>query len=156
MNIFVTNKCPIKSAQYLDTKRVNKMILESAQILSTSMRECGYIGDDIYKSTHKNHPSCIWARSSRANYKWLLTHYRALAKEYYTRRGKWHKSYSQLNMRLSEGTKLIPKGKLTPFVNCAARQDMNISYKHINDVHIAYKLYLDKRWENDKIKPVWS
>ena len=34
MNIFALDKCPMQSAQWLDDIRKNKMILESAQMLS--------------------------------------------------------------------------------------------------------------------------
>lgn len=156
MNIFVTSKCPVESAQFLDTKRVNKMILESAQMLSTAMREHGYINDDIYKTTHKNHPSNIWVRTTRANYQWLLDHFKALAETYYARRGKWHKSYRELYMKLSEGAKYIPEGELTPFANCAANKDKGVDYKHISDTIHAYQLYLNDRWDTDIREPVWS
>jgi len=154
MNIFFTSPCPVESAKFLDTKRVNKMILESAQLLSTALRENGYEGD-IYKSTHRNHPSTVWARQSRDNYIWLLRHFEALAKEYHARRGKWHKSYITLYNTLSNAVSYIPEGKLTPFANCAAREDLGISYKHLEDVHQAYKLYLNERWDLDKKEPTW-
>jgi len=56
-------------------KHVVKMILESAQILSTAHRVLD--GDDyadkygLYKIAHKNHPSTIRARSGGLNYLWL-------------------------------------------------------------------------------------
>jgi hypothetical protein len=37
MNIFVTSDCPKLSAQALDNKRVVKMVLETAQLLSTAI-----------------------------------------------------------------------------------------------------------------------
>lgn len=155
MNIFFTSECPTESAKFLDTKRVNKMILESAQMLSTALRINGFEGD-IYKATHANHPSNIWARETRANYLWLLDHFKALAEEYYSRRGKWHKSYVNLYDTLSNNSHLIPDGKLTSFANCAARQDLNISYKHLQDVTLAYRLYLADRWKLDKREPTWT
>lgn len=154
MNIFVTDICPIKSAKFLDTKRVNKMILESAQMLSTAARIHGYEGK-VYKITHKNHPSNVWARETRANYQWLLAHLKALAEEYYLRRGKWHKSYTELFESLSEASEVIPIGKLTPFANCATNKAFGVSYKHVDDTFEAYRLYLKKRWKTDKREPVW-
>jgi hypothetical protein len=156
MNIFFTSSCPVESAKFLDTKRVNKMILESAQLLSTALRENGYEGDGIYKATHRNHPSNIWARQSKSNYIWLLKHFKALAEEYYSRRSKWHKSYTTLYNTLADAVSYIPEGDLTPFANCAAREDLGISYKHLDDVHVAYQLYLNERWDLDKKEPVWT
>ena len=75
MNIFVTHLDPVKCAQNLDDKRVIKMILESAQMLSTSINVSG--GKGPYKTTHVNHPCSVWVRSSNANYYWLLNHFQA-------------------------------------------------------------------------------
>ena len=68
MNIFVTSNCPKLSAQALDNKRVVKMVLENAQLLSTAI----FINSDIiynrlYKPTHLKHLCTIWAAESLAN-----------------------------------------------------------------------------------------
>lgn len=61
MNIFVTDISPIVSAQALDDKRVVKMILESAQLLSSAIFiNSQSIYNDIYKPTHLKHPCTIW------------------------------------------------------------------------------------------------
>jgi len=155
MNIFVTNDNPIISAINLDDKRVIKMILESAQMLCTALHEHGVSHLAQYKPTHKNHPSNVWCRETHMNYGWLLMHFAALCSEYTHRTGKVHKSSSLFN-DLFLGINYIPKGKLTPFANCAARSDMNISYKHLTDIPIAYRLYLVDRWANDKLIPKWT
>ena len=62
MNIFVTSNCPILSAQALDNKRVVKMVLETAQVLSTAIFiNSGITYDGIYKPTHLKHSCTIWA-----------------------------------------------------------------------------------------------
>lgn len=156
MNIFFTDKSPIKSAKYLDTKRVNKMILESCQMLSTAVIQNG--GNGIYKSTHKNHPSTLWASKSLDNWMWLWNHMIALSLEYKKRRGKIHKSFlSFIKSDIKQQAMLnIPKKGLTKKPNCAANQSFNVDYKHIADVYTAYKLYLNDRWDLDKITPVWD
>ena len=94
MNIFTTNDCPVVSAQEMCDKHVVKMILESAQMLSTAHRVLD--GDDranetgLYKMAHKNHPSTIWVRASSENYRWLWKHMDALLREYTHRYGKHH------------------------------------------------------------------
>lgn len=153
MNIFACYSCPVKSAKYLDTKRVNKMILESAQMLSTAISECG--GDAPYKPTHKNHPSSVWARETVGNYLWLLDHMEALAQEYYRRRGKWHKSYAEHFNTFMANSVLLPQGQMTDFANCARNKSQGVDYTNIDDVHKAYRLYLRDRWSKDKLKPVW-
>ena len=67
MNIFVISQNPDECAQALDDLRLNKMILETAQLLSTAIRFHGYTGNLAYKATHINHPCSIWARTSRGN-----------------------------------------------------------------------------------------
>lgn len=156
MNIFFTDPSPVKSAKYLDTKRVNKMILESCQMLATAITENG--GTAPYKSTHKNHPSTKWAAESYENWKWLWNHMVALAMEYKRRRGKVHKSFLKfINSDIKlQARKVIPSKGLTSKPNCAANQSFGVSYKHIQDVYTAYQLYLADRWETDKMEPVWS
>lgn len=156
MNIFVSDPCPIKSAQNLDDKRVIKMILESAQMLCTALHEHGHSHIAKYKATHKNHPCNIWARENQANYNWLYIHFIALSEEYTHRTGKIHKSYKDCSVDLAKGMTLLRAGELTPFANCAARKDMDIDYKHLPDVHEAYRLYLIDRWANDKLTPKWT
>ena len=61
MNIFVTSNCPKLSAQALDNKRVVKMVLETAQLLSTAIFINSTITyDNLYKPTHVKHPCTIW------------------------------------------------------------------------------------------------
>ena len=94
MNIFYLDRHPIKAAQMMCDKHVVKMILESAQMLSTAHRVLD--GDEyadevgLYKMAHKNHPSTIWVRSSLENYTWLYDHMVALMVEYTYRYGKHH------------------------------------------------------------------
>lgn len=154
MNIFHTDPCPRKSAQALCSKRVIKMILESAQMLSTALHEHGCDWTP-YKPTHRNHPSNIWARQTRANYQWLLEHFQGLCEEYTHRYGKVHKSEQFLGV-FEELSEHIPEGELTPFANCSANKDLGISFKHLTDTCEAYRLYLNARWDNDKRKPEWG
>ena len=59
-----------KSALSHDNFRVNKMIIESCQMLSTNAQLMGET--TRYRMSFQNHPSTIWARSSSANF--LLWH----------------------------------------------------------------------------------
>ena len=94
MNIFYLDKDPREISEMQCDKHCVKMILESAQMLSTAHRVCD--GDKyaekmgLYKLAHKNHPSTIWVRSSFHNYRWLWQHMCALMKEYTYRYGKTH------------------------------------------------------------------
>ena len=96
MNIFYLDRDPVVAAKMHCDKHVVKMILESAQMLSTAHRVLD--GDEyadergLYKMAHKNHPSTIWVRTSTDNYMWLNRLFGALCKEYTYRYGKHHAS----------------------------------------------------------------
>ena len=94
MNIFYLDRDPVIAAQMMCDKHVVKMILESAQMLSTAHRICGdnTYADKVglYKLTHMNHPSCKWVRADQHNYMWVYNHMIALMKEYTYRYGKHH------------------------------------------------------------------
>ena len=85
MNIFYVDDDPVISAVQLCNKHIVKMPLETAQILSTAHRHLD--GDDyadnhgLYKVAHLNHPSTVWARSSKQHYEWLVAHFEALLDE---------------------------------------------------------------------------
>lgn len=151
MNIFVTDPCPKKSAQALDDKRVIKMILETAQILSTVIRGRDAVYADansLYRPTHTGHPCVKWAGQSKGNYVWLLDHMKALLDEYTSRFGKEHKSGSLLHA-LANYADSMPSPEMTHFVNCT-------DFKHIPNVYDAYKQALSSKWVKDKIVPRWT
>lgn len=85
MNIFFLNEDPDVAAGMLHDKHVVKMVLETAQILST-------VSGVGYKPTHQNHPCVLWAGECDANYCWLVKHGVALCAEYMHRYGRSHKS----------------------------------------------------------------
>lgn len=141
MNIFVSDQCPIKSAHNLPNILVNKMIIESAQMLSTAHHSL----DDIqvgYKPTHHNHPSAVWCRSTSANYQWLYAHFKALCSEYTFRTGKIHKT-SELLSVLDKLPCNIKKAELEPFAMC-----MDDEYKRLGifDQTVAYREYLKAKF----------
>jgi len=112
MNIFFISRDPVQAAEWMVDKHVVKMILESAQLLSTAHRVIDgeqYEGSSasgrkakrwrlpdhrdqiMYQATHVNHPSAVWCRESVENYLWLADHLFALLNEYTYRYGKKHK-----------------------------------------------------------------
>ena len=112
MNIFYLDHDPSIAAAYHCDKHVVKMILESAQMLSTAHwvgeAQASGITDlkklktrvklssnapvGIYAPTHVSHPSSIWTRSSTANYDWLASLAKELCLEYTRRYGRKHKT----------------------------------------------------------------
>ena len=104
MNIFAIEGDPatnsidwIKSAQSQDNYRVVKMILESCQMLCTTINILSDAHVAPYKSTHKSHPSTKWVRASSANFEALVEHTMAMIDEYHVRFGKIHKCTSVLD-----------------------------------------------------------
>ncbi len=81
----------VASAKSQDNYRVVKMILESCQMLCTTLNE--QHGKQIapYRSSHKNHPSTKWVRTSSANFESLVEHTFAMIEEYENRFNKTHK-----------------------------------------------------------------
>jgi len=147
VNIFVTSNNPVEAASNLDDKRVVKMVLECAQMLSTAMHEMG-APDPPYRRAYVNHPCTIWTRQTRENYYWLLEHMSALSTEYSQRYlGKIHKC-SQLIPVFDKAADYIPAGQLLPFANCTI-------YKGSKDIVRAYRDYLVHKWDHDIRKPTW-
>jgi hypothetical protein len=94
MNIFFLDKDPVIAAQSQFDIHVNKMMIESAQLLSTAhhVLQSDINNKLIYKATHKNHPMSKWVYEYVGNYEWLLAHAQALADEFKYRRKKDHKT----------------------------------------------------------------
>ena len=81
MNIFFLDKTPELSAQYLCDKHIPKMLLESAQMLSTALRQNGYEDDYLYKSAHPNHPMTKWVGNTRDNFIWAFRNADEISRE---------------------------------------------------------------------------
>lgn len=100
MNLFYLDRDPVEAARMQCDKHVVKMILETAQMLSTAHVELD--GKQVaYKATHKNHPSTVWVRSSAKAYRWAYEHMMALSAEYTRRYGKVHKTIREHALSLS-------------------------------------------------------
>ena len=86
MNIFAVNSDPRIAALELPDKLIPKMIVESAQMLSTAHRvlDGDAIADTkgLYQKAYENHPSCVWVREDALNYWWLWMHALTLCEEY--------------------------------------------------------------------------
>lgn len=146
MNIFATSTDPWEAALWLDDKRKNKMIVESAQLLST----CVYLNGDgdidgLYRPTHINHPCSKWARNSRSNYKWLLSHLKAMGEQW----GKPHKTMSLVPVLEEFGASgWFPKEEQDSFANCTPMVDDNVL--------TCYRTYMVQKWNNDSFLVKWS
>ena len=153
MNIFALSRCPMQSAWWLDDIRKNKMILESAQMLSTAVRVLSPDTDlSVYKVAYLNHPCTIWARQSRDNFKWLLSHMSHL----FLQKDGLHKSANLLtDFQKYADSGYFPNEELTPFANCARNLERGVDYSDVDDVHQAYRMYMNDRWKENNITLTW-
>jgi len=161
MNIFYLNKDPSQAAKEMCDKHVVKMILESAQLLSTAHRVLD--GDvyankkRLYKMAHKNHPCSKWVCHSYQNYKWLYEHMIALMKEYTHRYGKNHATE-----RLIEPLGNFPKAFKNSFKTFTDPPQCMPDYCKQKDTVLAYQNYYitEKsgfaKWNHSEIPKWWE
>jgi hypothetical protein len=147
MNIFYTSDDPKACAVALDDKRLVKMVLETAQILSTITHKLGC--DTPYKPTHMNHPCVLWAGQSLANFSWLKIHGVELAETYTRRYGREHKSEPIIRGFISYSIFSYDyHSTRTPHPNCTP-------YKSLPIIE-AYKQTLRDKWNSDVYPPNWT
>ena len=139
MNIFILDPGPRQAAADLHDPHVVKMVLESAQLLSTAQTLLSpNPPSGLYKPTHENHPCAKWTRESPGNYSWLFSHLEGLLTAYTLRFKKTHKVessglFDKLS-RIPEGD--FPSSSLTPFA-----QAMPEGFKNPSDPIAAYRTY---------------
>lgn len=161
MNIFVTDTRPIICAEQHCDVHLRKMIVETAQLLSTAHHELDgkIVG---YKPTHKNHPSAVWVRSDYKNYRWTFALLYFLTKEYLYRFGKHHKTADLCKVLVANpknitGVRMNTRGKLSPEEFVLAMPE---EYKQ-KSVETSYQSYLNdkfKDWRNRErpMKVEWT
>jgi Pyrimidine dimer DNA glycosylase len=155
MNIFLLDLDPKVSARYLCNEHVCKMIVESAQMLSTAHRLLSDYTDGLYKPAHINHPSTIWTRESIDNYRWHYEYFCFMAEEYEERYGKTHMTYLLLQSRLSLPPERIIKKERTPIPLC-----MPDKYKQDDPVQAYRSFYIGEKlkfahWSLPSKVPSW-
>jgi len=177
MNIFYLHSDPKVCAEWAVDSHCVKMILESAQLLSTAHRVLDgvqYIDassgrkikrwrlNDIreqalYSATHVNHPSAVWCRESNNNYTWLWCYLDEHCREYTRRYGKTHKvESSALKSILAATPNNIPIGSF--FQPPSA---MDAKYIISEDARINYRNYYKvgkahlHKWKAPALPPSW-
>ena len=178
MNVFYLSAYEDMCAQMHCDSHCSKMIIEYAQLMSTAHRTMDgelYYGrtksgakikrwkmdDDVmettlYKASHINHPSAIWVRQSRANYRWLYRMWTELNTEFMYRYNKNvpHESYRKLQLLLGTEPTNLKEGFFTEptpaMPNDVKNQSSVVAYR---DYYIKYKQHLAK-WTKRDI-PQW-
>lgn len=142
MNIFYLDESPRQCAEWMVDKHVVKMILETAQLLSTAHRvldgvesidtssgrkkKVYTLNDDrdttFYNATHINHPSAVWTRQSVENYNWLVDHLFALSDEYTFRYGRKHVTIEKMGVPIASPPLNLKEWDWTPMPSCMDKQ----------------------------------
>lgn len=186
MQIFASDYNPELAARALDDKRVNKMVLESSQLLSAAL----FLAMPSVEQKHEmlsvkvrkgistnildkhgnpvnhpylpcgpgwcNHPLAKWTGQSRKNFQWLIDHLEALIREHFVRTGNTHKYVDHPDF-YSKFVELLKYGReLTPFLNCTAPHFKEPIYVSNTDITDIYKDYLTEKWRLDKREPKWT
>jgi len=181
MNIFYVHKDPVIAAKMLIDRHVVKMIVESAQMLSTAHRILD--GTEYYDKTkngrkikrwkhpnsnmekilylagHVKHPSTLWVMDNIFHYSWLYNHMLALNEEFKIRYGhtKDHMTIRKLGELLKHAPKNIPVNKIGTDPTPAMPDECKIP----GDVVGSYRKYyiMKKRsfasWKAPAIIPEW-
>ena len=156
MNLFYTSDNPQFAAQHQCDKHVVKMILETAQMLSTAHRLTETPqATFVYKMTHKNHPSTKWLRSSQIAYKWGLEHLEALLAEYRYRYGRIHKTQREKLQYLKVVPTSLPDLPFTAPPQCiydACKTDDTV--QAYRNYYKARRSEIDMRWTK-RSAPAW-
>jgi hypothetical protein len=150
MQIFASSSSPKECAIVLDDLRLNKMTLESSQMLSAALF-INNISKEILpcKPGWSHHPLSKWAAFCSENYIWLFEHFIQLCKEFEYRRNKKHVYNSHIQFYV-EKHHFISLGKQTQFLNCTIFKDRT------DNIHDIYKDYLNWKWNNGKRIPRWT
>jgi hypothetical protein len=173
MNIFVLSECPVEAAQMQCDKHVVKMIVESAQMLSTTHRMLDGIEERrrsvsgktmsrywslsdkrehaLYKAVHMSHPCTVWTTESIENYNWHYKHFVALCDEYQYRYGKVHATDQKLREVLATPPKNLTEERFTQF-KLAMGSNPECMHKH-DPVRSYREFYQTKQ---DRFKMVWT
>ena len=181
MNIFYLDHDPTTAAKMSCDKHVCKMIIESAQMLSTAHRMIDgtlYTGKTktgrnikrwlhpnsnlektLYLACHTGHPSTVWVMKNAYNYMWLYKHMMALNDEYKKRYNhtKDHVAIQKLGEILSSP----PKNALINKIATDPQPAMPDECKVPGDAVQSYRNYyvMKKRrfatWKAPSTVPEW-
>lgn len=181
MNLFILDTDPVKAAQLQCNRHIVKMVVESAQMLSTTHRMLDgietrgpsksgktnskkWIHPDptldqiLYKAVHIHHPCTVWTMQSNENYNWHWIHFAALCDEFTYRYGKVHSTDALLRDVLKQTPRNIPIGSLTPQ---PLAMKSNPECMNPNDVVGSYRAFYQTKqarfkmeWKNRTI-PEW-
>lgn len=171
MNIFLTSPDLKQCAKNLDDKRLNKMIIETAQILSSGIRlysEANSITlpdtleDRLYKLTHKNHPSVKWCSENFSNIMLITELFHKYAEEWIYRFNKQHTTlkrftriYTNVVLNHLNNSYIDSLSKARIVLDTLPPKVVLDQFKDL-PIHEAYQQHLNYKWNHDKTPPKWT
>jgi len=167
MNIFFLDEDTLSAAEALHDVHLNKMILETSQLLSNThhINLSGFLQLSNYvtyrsgpfKPTHLHHPCTIWLNQSIENYRWTSQYLVFLCREFTLRRNKQHKveqfaNYFRYNEpRLPIAPMTIPALCMPDIYKVGIASMANVVYSYRN-------YYICEKWKdkNGKRLDKWT
>jgi hypothetical protein len=148
MNIFAISDDEQDCAQALDDRRLVKMVLETAQLLSGAARARPDLApgaeiDALYRATHPHHPVSLWVRADGAHFHWTRRLLAALLDEYRHRFDRDH-ACGRIHLALGPAGPGDAPGQ---WCNCTPFPDL--------PVFDAYRATLEGKWRTDIRPPTW-
>lgn len=162
MNIFRLDDDPTIAAKWHYYGH-SKMILETAQMMSTAVNILlelpkGVAAEGAYKSTHVNHGSNVWVRTSVANFEWVGYLGLALDEERVCRGFKPHKSAHVIKFLMDQYMDLLPDIGGTEFYlampDICRRQDPVEAYRIFYNLK-PYLMKVDAKLSKTTKQPSW-
>lgn len=155
MNIFATSLSTAVCSRNHDDRRLLKLTLEAAQLVAYG-RHWLLDKESVYKKGHIHSPICKWSGESEANLSWVSRFLISMNDEVNHRFKKDHGAYTRMKADAQECILLTDGEGIIDFQNSAANASKNISYKEMRPTSLAYRRYLNMRWEIELLEDGYS
>lgn len=159
MNIFVLDPSPKIAASMHCDQHLHKMILESAQMLSTivflNQPKLHHTGN-YYKPTHPKHPCTIWLMSAPDNITWMLELCAELDNIRRSIGADRHSSMSVIDQFFSDFTYWENTARPESFIFCGP---VHLQYNSTLTVPQKYQRFYHLKkaeWESQGRKMTWN
>lgn len=169
MNIFSTHLDPRRCSYEIDDKRLNKMIVESCQLLSTYCHLNNIAVDGLYKPCYQHHPCQKWLNEDIFNVYWLINLLFCYIDEYDDRFHKYHKCYAVYRLLIDI---LMKHKNFKDFYKVNNKRIINRAMSNITFPE-CFGIWKDKidmcldhfgrmqqlmslKWLHDKRPPIWT
>jgi hypothetical protein len=129
-----------------------KMITETAQMLSTCLRQHGIYDDEMYEPFNPKHPCNLWIMESRANAEWVIQLGLALGVQNYKIYHKEHSSVPIIRKALNY-IDVFPNKPETPFKMAMFPQFMTDDVVHSYRLFYAGAKFRFAKWKIQQ--PYW-